>query len=260
MKPKTIILYTDGINTDYETKYAMEQAGAEAEIVHLNDLINKDKKLDDYQIMFIPGGFSYGDDVMSGKIFAKMLINHVQEDLQKFIAADKLAIGICNGFQISVRLGLLPFRAIGVEQPEVALFENASGHHEDHWVKLKVNKTNSVFLRGLEGMTIEVPVAHGEGRFVASAESMQKLQDNNQIALQYVDQDGNTTQEYPHNPNGSTNAIAGICDETGRIFGMMPHPERFCKITNHPNWHSFPDRKPDGMLILENAVNYFTAG
>jgi phosphoribosylformylglycinamidine synthase len=257
-KPKTIILYTDGINTDYETKYAMEQAGAEAEVVHLNDLINKEKNLKDYQILFFPGGFSYGDDVMSGKIFAKMLINHFLEDLQKFITADKLVIGICNGFQIIVRLGLLPFRQVGIEQPEAALCQNASGHHEDHWVRMRVNENNSIFFRGMEGMIIESPVAHGEGRFVAPAETMNKLQAKHQIVLRYVDHDGKNTQEYPHNPNGSTNGIAGISDETGRIFGMMPHPERFCKLTNHPNWHSIPqNQKPDGMLILENAVKYF---
>jgi len=257
-KPKTIVLYTDGINTDYETKYAMELAGSDVDIVHLNDLIKKEKNLKDYQIMFCPGGFSYGDDIMSGKVFSKMLINHVKEDLQQFIKKDKLVIGICNGFQILVRLGLLPFRNIGITQPEAALCENKSGHHEDYWIKARVNTSNCVFLKDMENMIIEAPVAHGEGRFITNDANMKNLINNNQIVLQYVDHEGKITQNFPHNPNGSTNAIAGICDETGKILGMMPHPERFCKITNHPNWHTFDkDKKPDGMFIFNNAVNYF---
>lgn len=258
MKPKAIILYTDGINTEYETRYALEQAGAEAEVVHLNQLINREKRLADYQIMFCPGGFSYGDDIASAKIFAAMLLNHVSEDIQEFIEKDKIVVGVCNGFQLLLRMGLLPFRNVGVEQPEAALCENSVGHHTDYWVKMKVEPNRCVFLRHLEGKIIGSPVAHGEGRFLAPEASLKNIEVNDQVVLRYVDSQNNPTQTFPYNPNGSALAIAGICDETGKIFGMMPHPERNCALHHDPNWHSLPkDREPEGMWIMRGMVRYF---
>jgi len=258
MKPKAIILYTDGINTEYETQYALEQAGAEVEVVHLNQLIKKEKKLSDYQILFCPGGFSYGDDVVSAKILAAMMINHLKEDIQEFIEQDKLAVGVCNGFQLLVRMGLLPFRHVGIEQPEAALCENSVGHHVDYWVKMKVEPSRCVFLHDLEGKFLAAPVAHGEGRFLSQESNLKTIEDNDQVVLRYVDSENNPTQVFPYNPNGSSLAIAGICDETGKIFGMMPHPERNCRLHHDPNWQALPkDQRPEGMWILEGIVQYF---
>lgn len=258
MKPRAIILYTDGINTEYETKYALELAGAQAEVVHLNRLLKKEKRLSDYQIMFCPGGFSYGDDIVSAKIFAALMLGHLKEDIQDFIQKDKLVVGVCNGFQLLVRMGLLPFGNVGAEQPDAALCENTVGHHADYWVRMKVEPSRCEFLRHLQGIIIGSPVAHGEGRFLASEENLKRIEHTNQVALRYLDEEHNPTQEFPYNPNGSSLAIAGICDETGKILGMMPHPERNCRPHHDPNWRSLPkDRKPEGMWILEGVVNYF---
>jgi len=258
-KPRAIILYTDGINTEYETRYALEQAGAIAEVVHLNQLIAKERRLSDYQILLCPGGFSYGDDVMSAKIFAIMLLNHVKEEIQGFIQKDNVVLGVCNGFQLLVRLGLLPFGNLGTKQPEAALLGNAVGHHVDYWVRMKMKPNRCVFLRHLAGRIIGAPVAHGEGRFITSDKNLEKIMQNNQVVLQYIDAKDNPTQEFPCNPNGSLHAIAGICDTTGKIFGMMPHPERNTLLHNDPNWHVLSrNQKPEGKWLLDAAVNYFT--
>lgn len=256
LKPKVLVLKTDGTNCDEETAFAFNLSGGDARIVHINDLRNKKDSLKNYQILAIPGGFSYGDDVASGKILAIELTSFFSEQLRKFIARkDTLIIGVCNGFQVLVRTGLLPFRSLG--KMDAILTNNDSGHFECRWINLRIEKnSNCVFLKNLEGNFVSYQVAHGEGKFFADKESMRKIEKENLVAFRYVDQDGKPTQKYPENPNGAINAIAGICDPTGRILGLMPHPERFVKIEQHPNWRRMKISRPQGLPIFENMIKY----
>lgn len=256
MKSKVLVLKTDGINCDEETAFAFDLAGGNSKIVHINDLRNKKENLKIYNILAIPGGFSYGDDVASGKILAIELTSFFSEELKKFIERkDTLIIGICNGFQVLVRTGLLPFENIG--KMEATLINNDSDHFECRWVNLKIQKNNNcVFLKNLEGKNVNYQVAHGEGKFFTNPQTLKKIEKQNLVAFRYTDQKGNQTQEYPDNPNGSLNAIAGICDPSGRILGLMPHPERFVRIEQHPNWRRAKILKPQGLPIFENMINY----
>jgi len=254
-KPRVCILRTDGINCDEETYYAFEKAGAESQMVHVNQLRSKEKQLADYQILALPGGFSYGDDVHSGKILAVELTSFLKEQLSEFVASGKLMLGICNGFQVLVRTGLLPNRNLG--KIEATLMANDSGHFECRWVNLLVEQSHCVFTRGMEGSLINVQVAHGEGKFYASPSTIKKVEESGQVVFRYADASGRPTASYPANPNGSLNAIAGICDSTGRIMGMMPHPERYIEKTQHPNWRRMPaNTMPHGLAIFKNAVEY----
>lgn len=259
--PKVCILRTAGTNCDKETAFAFEVAGGEIEFVHINSLVNAEKKLEDYQILAFPGGFSYGDDIAAGKILANELRNKLAEDLKRFIAEGKLIIGICNGFQILVKSGLLPGNA--QLKQETSLIINDSGKFEDRWVYLKskshqVTKSQAkcVWTKNLPEI-IYLPVAHGEGKFVTQDKSvLERLKKNNQIVFQYCDEFGGLTG-YPTCPNGSTENIAGICDETGRIFGLMPHPERHMDFTQAPRWAASEKNKSgDGVQIFRNGVEY----
>ncbi|MFH1199084.1 MAG: phosphoribosylformylglycinamidine synthase I [Candidatus Omnitrophota bacterium] len=240
---RSCILRTAGTNCDKETAFAFEKAGARSELVHINRLISKEKNIHDYQILALPGGFSYGDDIASGKIFANELKNKLGGELKKFVADGKLIIGICNGFQILVKSGLLPGNET-LEQ-ETSLIINDSGKFEDRWAYLR---STAYGLRPTAGNkciwtndlpeVIYLPVAHGEGKFVVKdKEVLARLKKNQQIIFQYCD-DGGKLSGYPHNPNGSQENIAGICDETGRILGLMPHPERHIYKQQHPRWTS----------------------
>jgi len=254
-KPRVCILRTDGINCDEETYYAFEKAGAESQMVHVNQLRSKEKQLAGYQILALPGGFSYGDDVHSGKILAVELTSFLKEQLNEFVASGKLMLGICNGFQVLVRTGLLPNRNLG--KIEATLMANDSGHFECRWVSLLVEQSNCVFTRGMEGSLINIQVAHGEGKFYADPSIIKKVEESGQVVFRYADAGGRPTMLYPANPNGSLNAIAGICDSTGRIMGMMPHPERYVEKTHHPNWRRMPENTmPHGLAIFRNAVEY----
>jgi len=256
MKVKVAVLYLDGINRDYETTYAFEKVGAVAEVVHVNSLINKDVKLKDFQIVVMPGGFSFGDDIMSAKVWANKILYRLKDEFQEFVQKDKLVLGICNGFQALVRIGLLPFNKIG--NIDAALIHNDSGKFESRWVKLKIEESNCVFTKGMEGKVIEVPVSHGEGKFIADEKVLDKIEDENKVVFRYVDKRGRATQEYPENCNGALRAIAGICDESGKIMGLMPHPECYVNETQHPNWTFLSKGKePDALPIFQNAVNYF---
>ena len=253
-KPKVCVLRTAGTNCDKETAFAFQSCGAEAELAHINQLISEEKDFHDYQILAFPGGFSYGDDIAAGKILANELKCKLSVDLKKFIAEGKLIIGICNGFQILVKSGLLP----GNEdfRQEASLIINDSGKFEDRWVYLKTQ--NCVWTRNLPEI-IYLPVAHGEGKFLTlDKKVMERLKKNHQVVFQYCDQNGELAG-YPHNPNGSVDNIAGICDETGRIFGLMPHPERHIDFAQHPRWSS-EDKKRigDGLQVFKNAVEYAT--
>lgn len=260
MKPKVLVLYGYGINCDNETQYAFALAGADTEKVHINQLIGGEKNLRDYQILVIPGGFSFGDDVGAGKILAVKIKYNLKEHLQEFINDGKLIIGICNGFQVMVKLGVLPGFDKNYSTQKVTLSFNDSGRFEDRWVLLKMNQSSPcVFTKGIDNIIL--PVRHGEGKFICDAnETRKRLIKQNQIVAQYVDDKGNFAG-YPFNPNGSQKNIAGICDETGRIFGLMPHPEGFLTKYNHPRWTRgeialLDNPEGDGVKIFKNAVNF----
>lgn len=253
-----LVLTGYGINCDVETVHAFRLAGAEARRVHINDLIENKKLPEGFQILALPGGFSFGDDIASGKVLANKIKYNLREQLQEFLSQGKLIIGICNGFQVMVKMGLLPgFDGRYMDSQSITLTFNDSGRFEDRWICMKANpQSKCIFTIGIENLYL--PVRHGEGRFVAdSTETRRRLERNGHVALQYTGPDGRPTQEYPWNPNGSANAIAGICDETGRVFGMMPHPEAFLHRTNHPRWtrEQLPEEGA-GLAIFRNAVEY----
>lgn len=261
MKPKVLVLKTDGTNCDEETAFAFELAGGDSKIVHVNELRAREEDLRNYQILAIPGGFSYGDDIVSGKILAVELTSFFSEELKKFIERkNTIIIGICNGFQVLVRTGLLPFRKIGTMN--ATLTNNDSGKFECRWVNLRIEpNSRCVFLNNetieqLNNGLVSYQVAHGEGKFFAGNETMQAIEKSNLVVFRYVDEKGSPTQKYPENPNGALNAIAGVCDPSGRIFGLMPHPERFVRRDQHPNWRRLSIGKPQGLPIFENIVKY----
>lgn len=252
VKPKVCVLRSAGTNCDKETAAAFSLAGADTQFLHINNLVSGTKPLDDFHILALPGGFSYGDDVASGKIFANELRFKLADSLRKFIAEGKLIIGICNGFQILVKSGMLP----GSEElkQDTSLIINDSGKFESRWVYLKP-QGRCVWTKGLEKI-IYLPVAHGEGKFVTGdKDSLNRLKKNKQIVFQYCDLRGKLSG-YPDCPNGSTENIAGICDETGRILGLMPHPERHIFSAQHPRNFNLKSREGDGLQIFKNGVRY----
>ena len=259
-KPKAIILRTAGTNCDYETRYALEKAGADVDLVHVNQLVKDKGLLGSYHIFVLPGGFTYGDDIAAGKVLANQLRHHLLDELTRFVDDGKLVIGICNGFQVLIKMGLLP--GINGTQPssneyrqEFTLTYNDSNKFEDRWVYLKSFSDKSVFIDN--DCMLYVPIAHAEGKFVAgNGGELENLGKSGQIIFKYVDKDGNIAN-YPWNPNGSLENIAGICDSTGRVLGMMPHPERYIEPTQHPRWtREGLKAEGDGIAIFRNAVNY----
>lgn len=256
MTPKALILTGFGINCDIETAHAFKIAGADAERVHINDLIYGAKRLSDFHILAFPGGFSFGDDIASGKVLANMIKYNLGEQIQEFIESGKLILGICNGFQAMVKMGLLPAFNGDYGTQDVTLTFNDSGRFEDRWVHLIANnKSKCVFTKGIEN--IYLPVRHGEGKFVVkNPQVLSRLKKGDHIVFQYSDSSGKTAG-YPDNPNGSVDNIAAICDETGRVFGMMPHPEAFQHRTNHPGWTRLElPEEGAGVAIFQNAVEY----
>ncbi len=253
-KPKVCILRTAGTNCDKETAFAFSKAGASAELVHINSLFRGEKRLDDYRILAIPGGFSYGDDIAAGKILANELRYKLIDEMKEFIRLGKLIIGICNGFQVLVKSGLLPGND-GLTQ-EASLIINDSGKFEDRWVYLKSAGPKCVWTKGLPGI-IYLPVAHGEGKFIAKDKPvLERIRNNGQVAFEYCDKKG-ALAGYPSNPNGSIDNIAGICDDTGRILGLMPHPERHIEFSQHPRPTEPATKKEgDGIRIFKNGVEY----
>lgn len=255
MTPKVLVLKADGTNRDTEMAYAFKIAGGNPKIVHINELRKKLDDLANYQILALPGGFAYGDDIVSGKILAIELTSFLGTEMKKFIERSNTAIlGVCNGFQVLVRTGLLPFRKIG--GLDVTLTNNDSGHFECRWIRMKINdQSKCKFLKGLENQVIWYPVAHGEGKFFTDPETLKEVENQKLVAFRYVDEKGNPTQDYPENPNGAMNAIGGICDSTGRILGMMPHPECFVRAEQHPNWRR--DRvKVLGLPLFVSIVKF----
>lgn len=264
MKPRVLVFSGYGLNCEEETKFAFDTAGANADIVHINDLVLNKKKIRDYEILAFPGGFSYGDDTGSGNAYAHKIKNHLWEEMQKFIDEKKLIIGICNGCQIIVNLGLVPALEHKYGQREVALLHNDSARYIDRWVDLKV-ESNSPWLSGIN--TLSVPIAHGEGRLFADQKTLTLLQKKKLIAFTYTKGEMSTFQNLPANPTGTLKNIAGLTDESGRILGMMPHPERALFFTQLPNWtllkeeylrknKKIPIYGP-GLTVFKNAVRYF---
>ena len=253
-KPKVLVLKAEGTNRDEEMAYAFKIASGDPKIIHINELRLGKVKLEDFQILALPGGFAYGDDIVSGKILAIELTSFLKEEMKKFIDRKNTAIlGVCNGFQVLVRTGLLPFRKIG--EMDVTLTNNDSSHFECKWIQVTVNEKNkSPLLVGMDNEIMWLPVAHGEGKFFTDKETLKEVEEKNLVAFRYVDENGNPTQNYPDNPNGSLNAIVGITDTTGRILGMMPHPECFVRVEQHPNWRRDSITKPQGLPLFENIV------
>ena len=256
MKPKVCVLKTDGINCDQETVHAFTVAGAEAKTVLLNQLRAQKNLLGEFQILVIPGGFSYGDDIASGKILALELMLFLQDQLESFVDQEKLIIGICNGFQVLVRAQLLPHVSpqISKKRQQATLLTNNSGKFECRWVNLRVEKSNCIFTKGLENSSITLPVAHAEGKFFAETQELNQIESEHLVALRYTHDDV-ATQEYPYNPNGSLHSIAGVTDTSGRVFGLMPHPERFIYDYQHP-LRTKNHADPVGLKIFSNAVTY----
>ncbi|MDO4582605.1 MAG: phosphoribosylformylglycinamidine synthase subunit PurQ [Planctomycetia bacterium] len=270
MTPNVLILRAPGTNCDLETAYAFEKAGATTERIHINRLLENPTLFEPFQILCFPGGFSYGDDVASGRILANQIRFHLAEQLQAFRDAGKLILGICNGFQVLVKTGLL-FPVDEPEGPWATLAWNDCGRFQDRWVELTVHpQSKNVFLRGLERMYI--PMAHAEGRFVTrDAQTLAQLEANGQIALQYSPltmprwedasekYDANGILAFPDNPNGAIANIAGVGDETGRVLGLMPHPERHIDATQHPQWTRRREQPGEGecLQVFRNAVEFF---
>jgi len=253
--PHVLIMRAPGTNCDAETRFAFEQAGATVDVVHINRLREHPRLLRDYQVLVIPGGFCYGDDAGAGKILATQL-GFLGDALREFRDRENLILGICNGFQVLLKAGLLiPPDEDG---PLATLTYNAHGHFEDRWIYMSVSPGNCPWLIGCEG-PMHAPVAHGEGRFVCRKEWILKgLEQSGQVVLRYVDPAGRPKASFPHNPNGSQGDVAGICDATGRVLGLMPHPERYVLPTQHPRWtRDGLAQEGDGLRLFRNAVAYF---
>ena len=254
-KVRTLILRAPGTNCDFETAFAFEQAGALVDSAHVNELVRREKLIADYQILVLPGGFTYGDDVSAGKILANELKLKLGEDIQRFVERGGLILGICNGFQVLVKAGILPLVEDGGRQ-QLTLAGNDSSRFECRWVYLQVNqKSPCVFTRGITALYL--PVAHGEGKVMAEPETLGRLN----VVVRYADDKGSIKAGYPFNPNGSADNIAGICDASGRIFALMLHPERFIRWSQHPRWsREAPRQHGDGLAIFSNAVEWVRSG
>jgi phosphoribosylformylglycinamidine synthase len=251
--PRVLILRAPGTNCDEETAFAFERAGAAVDRVHLNRWLESTTLAGDYQILCLPGGFSYGDDLGSGRIFANQLRRHLNDSLAAFREQGKLILGICNGFQILVKSGLLD--SDDDAGPGVTLAWNASGRFVDRWVDLRVAGGRCPFLKGIERMFL--PIAHAEGQFVGRDEpTLDRLEQAGQLVLRYCQSAACARQ--PFNPNGAARDVAGMSDATGRVLGLMPHPERFIERTQHPQWTRLPAfDEGDGLRVFRNAVEYF---
>ena len=239
---KAMILRSAGTNCNDETEHAFRMAGAQTEQVHVNQLIEGEKNVNDYDVIALPGGFSYGDYIAAGTILANQLSAKLKERLEEFIGQGKIIVGICNGFQALVKTGFLPGNGM-----QATLTNNASGKFECRWIKLK-RFSSSELTSGLEEFYL--PVAHSEGRFVADDATINKLEENNQIIFRY------SSSEYPHNPNGSLSDIAGISNKEGNVIGLMPHPERHLTCENHPKWTRQPCTEGEGLRFFTNIVKH----
>ncbi|HZU70823.1 MAG TPA: phosphoribosylformylglycinamidine synthase I [Ktedonobacteraceae bacterium] len=270
---RALVLRAPGINCDRETAHACRLVGFETELVHINHLLRAPERLLAFDFLVIPGGFSYGDDLGAGTLLAKNLTVHFGQQLHQFIDEGRPVLGICNGFQVLVRAGLLPGQI--VDSPNIAdtktstqvcsLTDNASAQFECRWIRLAIHQSSCIFTRD-EGQVIELPVAHGEGRFVmVNSQSLARLRSNGQIPLVYTELESMAIRNrddidraipYPNNPNGSSGNIAGICNVRGNVLGLMPHPERYVNALQHPQHRGRENGEGDGLLIFKNAFEY----
>jgi phosphoribosylformylglycinamidine synthase len=253
-RPNALILRAPGANCDRETQFAFEQAGATADRLHINRLRENPGMLRSYQILVIPGGFTYGDDVAAGKILGNQLQHFLGEELRKFRDRDRLILGICNGFQALLKAGLLV--QPDEDGPLVTLARNSCGRFEDRWIHLASEPGKCPFLKSYQ--MLFMPVAHGEGRVLCRERWVARgLYQSGQAVLRYVDSSGQPGS-YPINPNGSEEDIAGLCDATGRVLGLMPHPERHVLPTQHPRWtRDGLQPEGEGLRLFRNAVEFF---
>jgi len=266
-KPRVCVLRAPGTNCDAETAFAFERSGAEAERVHLFRLLEDPKSLDGYQILCVPGGFSYGDDIGAGVIFSQQLGGALVDALGSFLQRDTLALGVCNGFQVLLKAGLLPNGGESwPPKPErdVTLTWNENGKYTALWVRLKNLAPHNAFLRDID--EIELPIAHAEGRLaVRDPGVLETWKSRGHVALCYVPRKGANGHDptvakldYPENPNGAFANIAALSDASGRVLGLMPHPERFIDATQHPRWTRLNlTGDGDGLKLFKNAVAYF---
>ncbi|MBX3421443.1 MAG: phosphoribosylformylglycinamidine synthase subunit PurQ [Pirellulaceae bacterium] len=257
--PRVLVLRAPGTNCDVETAYAFQRAGATVKSVHVNALMDDPGGWSTFQILCFPGGFSFGDDIAAGRILAQRLNVHLRDMIEHFRGHDRLVLGICNGFQVMMRLGI--FFPDHFDSPPATLTLNRQARFECRWVHLGTAKTNSVFLRGIERLYL--PMAHAEGRFVLrDPEAGERLASQSQLGLRYCAESAPPSDQllpFPDNPNGADLNVAGISDPSGRVFGLMPHPERHIEPTQHPYWtRRFPQPPAgDGLAIFNNAVSYF---
>jgi len=257
--PKVIVLKEHGTNCEIESAYAFQVAGADVDIVHMNELIEKPSQLQNYQILMLPGGFSHGDHTGSGKRWTNRLNHHLGDALREFIERDNLALGICNGFQVLVNYGLVPAWSQKYEQPQVALTHNESARYNCRWVDLSF-QGESPWTVGIETMT--VPIAHGEGKVIMPDETLAVVKQQGLVLAKYVQRDMHSHEQQPYNPNGSIADIAALTDPTGRIIGMMPHPERAIFPHQLPHWRNLQregklQKEGPGLQLFRNAVKHF---
>ncbi len=266
VQPNVLVLSGYGLNCEEESLHAFEHCGATGDIVHINDVIAAPERLEQYQILMVPGGFSYGDDTGSGNAFANRLRNRLMEPLAAFVEQDKLVLGICNGCQILTHLGLVPGLEAVAAGKRVSVIYNATNRYQCRWVDVASMGARSVWLEGIAQM--HIPVAHGEGNMVMSGETLDYLRDEGLVALRYVDSEGKAADgAFPVNPNGSMDDIAAVLDPTGRVLAMMPHPERGMYFTQRDDWPLLKEQyrragkalpvESDGMQMFHNAVLYF---
>lgn len=257
--PSVLLITGYGLNCEAESQVAWERAGARVTRMHLKDLIAQPACLMEHEALMFIGGFSFGDHMGSGHVFAARVRHHLQEGLQRFIDDDRLVLGVCNGFQVMVRLGLIPAVAGDFFSPRVALIRNDCAAFQNRWVRLRFEpNSNCVFTKGLD--TVDLPIRHGEGKlFAPSLSTLDDLESEGCVACRYVDPTtGEPTASFPANPNGSARAIAGLCDPSGRLLGMMPHPEAYLFRENHPAWAHADEEslQPTGQVLFDNAVAY----
>lgn len=260
MKPKVLIPYGFGLNCEDETEYAFKSAGANVDKIHLKYLFDKPNPLSNYHLLAFVGGFSFGDHISAGKVLGNLYRLKLGEEIRRFLSDGKLIFGECNGFQVMAKSGILPSFDGENNIQNVTLMNNDSGVFEDRWVQLNVNqKSKCIFTKNIRH--IYLPVRHGEGKFVTKDQTvLERLKENNQIVIQYVNDKKQPTMEYPMNPNGSVEAIAGICDPTGRVFGLMPHPTAYLTVFNHPRYYKMKRNgqiePAQGTSIFKNATQY----
>lgn len=270
---RVLVLRAAGTNCDEETAFAFRCAGATVESLHVGTLLRGERQLDEFSILVIPGGFSYGDDLGAGTVLANQIACHLRESIARFVSAGRLVLGICNGFQVLVRLGLVP--GWDDDAKSVSLVANASGRFEDRWIDLRIDSEVCPFLVGPDApaqsgspQLIRLPVAHAEGRFVVrDPDVLSRLREQGQVALTYVSPGAREgfADTYPANPNGSVQGIAGITNRQGNVLGLMPHPERFLRLLHDPSWTrrvragGLPEGERsagDGFRFFERAVRY----